>query len=171
MRTRIRVSPLLSVLGLAVVLGLSVQSGAQAQQSPATVCANYSQLSGTYHQNGPNGNGPLPVGAVITVTATLGTATSATFEIININAVPVAGPASVPGTLTHTVTSAESTNGIGFDIPSATPADGGTVNIAASCSIPTATAPALSPFGLFVWGLLLLGLGGILARRKLRSSH
>jgi hypothetical protein len=117
--------------------------------------------------NGITG-GTIGVGEIVTMTATLGTATGGTFRIVGDPAgtVTVAGPSPIPGTLKWSGGPIPPPAiGIGYYIDTAT---GGTVNITASCSLQQ--IPTLSENMLIVTaaGLLLLGVLVIAARRRFR---
>lgn len=170
MRNKIRVSLLSAIFGF-VGAFFSISTAHAQQLTPEQACALYSQFaSQTGVTAGAIGGGnPLPLGAVITVSTTFGTATSGTFSIIGSpSGTPVlAGPGPIPGTLSYTVTLAQTGPGAGWLIDTAN----GTVNVAASCSMPAVTAPALSPFGLFACGLMLLALGSAAMRYKAQSRR
>lgn len=111
--------------------------------------------------------GTFNAGDYVTISATLGTATSGTFTIVsNDTGTPVlAGPRSIPGTLNYLVTGPlpPGSIGIGYFIDSAT---GGTVNISAtSCGLEP-TVPTTSRVGLFVMASLLFLIGLLAARRS-----
>lgn len=103
-----------------------------------------------------NGNfGTLNAGAVVTMTTTLGTATTGTFRIVGDpgGVVTLAGPATIPSTLTYvgTGTLPAGSVGVGYYIDTSN----GTVNITASCAYSSEPVPTLSTYALFATMLLL----------------
>jgi hypothetical protein len=138
----------------------------------STDCQAISSISGTYPGTGAtNGQvGTFAPGDFVTISATLGTATTATYRIVdNASGAPsstLAGPSGVPGSLSYTVTGPlpAGSIGIGFFIDSAN----GTVNIAASCSGAVGVVPTLSQWNLVALAVLaaLAGLGALRLRRS-----
>jgi hypothetical protein len=147
------------IIGCTVAL-IPVVSGAQAGNAwsplaapaaPVDVCRQLQSLSQTgLVASDTNGRiGTLAAGESVTMTATLGTASGGTFRIVGdpggVNT--LAGPSSIPGTLTFVSTGAlpGSSIGVGYFIDTAT---GGTVNInvRSSCTavqVPTTSSGAL----------------------------
>jgi hypothetical protein len=106
-------------------------------------------------------------GDYVTISATLGTATSGTFAIVsNATGTPVlSGPRSIPGTLNYLVTGPlpPGSIGIGYFIDSAT---GGTVNISATSCGPEPAVPTTSRLGLFAMALALFLIGLVAVARS-----
>jgi len=137
-------------------------------------CLAISSISGNYPGTGAtNGRvGAFAPGDFVTISATLGTATAATYRIVdNGSGLPtstLAGPSAVPGSLSYSVTGPlpAGAQGIGFFIDSAN----GTVNIAASCSAAVGAVPTLSQWNLAALALLtaLAGLGALGLTRRSR---
>lgn len=135
---------------------------------PTDVCSELHSLSANGLVAGEtNGDfGGLGAGEVVTMTATLGTATSGAFRIVGdpTGTNTLAGPSGIPGTLTFTSngTLPGTSVGVGWFVDAA---NGGTVNIAVSC---VATAiPTTSPSALLIMAACL-ALGGlvVLFRRR-----
>jgi hypothetical protein len=106
-------------------------------------------------------------GDYVTISATLGTATSGTFAIVsNATGTPVlSGPRSIPGTLNYLVTGPlpPGSIGIGYFIDSAT---GGTVNISSTSCGPEPAVPTTSRVGLFAMALVLFLIGLVAVGRS-----
>lgn len=149
-----------------VLMGILVAPLASAQ--PATACGQMSAISGAAAGAGAtNGiTGIFLPGDSVTIAATLGTATAATFRIVGEPAgvVTLAGPAAVPGTLSYTVTGPllPPAIGIGYYIDTAN----GTVNITASCVNVPIQVPTTSNWALAVIALLLAGSTALYLRRR-----
>lgn len=137
-------------LGLFVVVVAFVCVGLLASPSNTAVaasadCQNVSAISGLYAGTGSTNGipGSFAPGDTVTITVTLGAATTGSFRIVgnSTGSVTLAGPTSIPGTLTYTVTGTLPVGsiGIGFYIDAAD----GSVNVSASCT----DAPAFSGRG------------------------
>lgn len=151
---------------LVVLIGILVAPLASAQQG--TACGQIASISGTAGGAGDTDGIPgifFP-GDTVTITATLGTATAATFRIVgNSTGIPgLAGPAAVPATLTYTVTGGlpAGSIGIGYYIDTAN----GTVNITASCVNVPIQVPTTSNWVLAAMALLLAGSTALYLRRR-----
>jgi hypothetical protein len=137
-------------------------------QPAPSACQQISSLSGTAPGAGST-NGVVGVfapGDTVTITATLGTATAATFRIVgNSTGSPgLAGPAAVPATLTYTVTGPlpAGSIGIGYFIDTAD----GSVVIAASCVNVPIVIPTTSNGVLAAIALLLAASTALYLRRR-----
>jgi hypothetical protein len=157
-----------------VVLALA-PSAAFAQ--PVNICGSMAGLSANGLAAGANNGqfGFIGAGQIVTMTATLNTATGGTFRIASNPTTPftpnLAGPSPIPGTLTYIGTGAvpPGGQGVGYVIDTAT---GGTVNLVVTCAAiaaPIAAIPATSATTLMLMAGLLLALGSaFLYRRRLR---
>jgi hypothetical protein len=147
-------------------------------QAAANVCGLMAGLSANGLAAGANLGqfGFIGAGQIVTMTATLNTASGGTFRIASNPTTPftpdLAGPSPIPGTLTYIGTGAvpPGGQGVGYVIDTAT---GGTVNLVVTCAaiaVPIAAAiPATSPTTLMLMAGLLLALGSaFLYRRRLR---
>jgi hypothetical protein len=111
-------------------------------------CDYMTYLSGTYNSGENDGiPGPFNTGDVVIISVSLGSATSGTFRIVGdpAGSITLAGPQSIPGTLTYTVTGAlpAGSSGIGVNIDSAN----GTVNVTAACQGPDSVPGPSVPSG------------------------
>jgi hypothetical protein len=158
-----RASGVVAALGFAF---LALVPGVSFAQAAVDVCSQIPLLSATGLVAGAtNGDfGFIGQGETVTMSATRNTATGGTFRIVGDPAgtVTLAGPSPIPGTLTYNGTGAVPPGGVGVGYFIDT-AVGGTVNIAASCSLQP--VPATSPQTLLVLALLLLAAGGYAARK------
>lgn len=176
-RSALRKAALAAIFGTAALLpagaGLAAWETAPGVLATSTDCQAISSISGSYTGTGAtNGHiGTFAPGDFVTISATLGTATAASYRIVdNSTGSPtstLAGPSGVPGSLSYTVTGPLPAGaiGIGFYIDSAN----GSVNIAASCGGAAGPVPTLSQWNLVVLALLtaLAGLGALgLSRRR-----
>jgi hypothetical protein len=137
-------------LGLFLIVSALVFAGLLATPSSTAMAASaecdlVSLISGTYGSGATDGIlGAFAAGDTITIKVTLLTATSGAFRIVGNDAgsVTLAGPSSVPGTLTYTVTGSLPVGsiGVGFFIDAAD----GTVSVEASCT----DAPSFSGRGI-----------------------
>lgn len=159
-------SPFSSAFRLVAVLLAAVASGAALAQSAA--CLQIPQISGTASGAGATSGipGVFSPGERVTISATLGTATAATYRIVGepAGAVTLAGPANVPGSLSYTVTGPlpPPSIGIGWFLDTTN----GTVNITATCALaPVEPVPTLSTYGLVATMLLLVAFAGWRTRR------
>ena len=146
-------------------------------QAAANVCGLMAGLSANGLAAGANLGqfGFIGAGQIVTMTATLNTATGGTFRIASNPTTPftpnLAGPTSIPGTLTYIGTGAVPPGGlgVGYVVDTAT---GGTVNVVITCAAiaaPIAAVPATSTTTLMLMAGLLLALGSaFLYRRRLR---
>jgi hypothetical protein len=113
-------------------------------------CANFSSIvSGSFSGAGfTNGEfGSFAPGDLITISASLGTATTGTFRIVGdpSGAVTLGGPAGLPGVLTYAVTGPlpSGSAGIGYFIDTAD----GSGTISASCAADFTVSPLTIAFG------------------------
>ena len=167
-----RFSRLLALCWGVAALYLASAVWAQPAPSAGDVCSTINNLSQTGliagSTNGVVG-ATLAQGEVITMTATLGTATDGTFRIVADagGAITLAGPSPIPGTLRFGgVPLPAGAQGIGYLIDTAT---GGTVNITASCAL--LAIPTLSENMVMLLGAMLLLTGAaVLVRRRSRGS-
>ncbi len=140
---------------------------------PPDVCLLLPALSAAGRVTGnTNGDfGTLGAGQSVTMSATLGTATSGTFRIVGdpggVNT--LAGPSGIPGTLTFTSNGKlpGTSVGVGYFIDAA---NGGTVNITvtSSCALSSVPIPTTSPSALLVMAACL-ALGGLIVLFQRRS--
>jgi len=152
-----------SAFVLALLMAAPLAWGQQGQNS----CQLMSSISGIASGAGAtNGiGGTFANGDSVTITATLGTATAATFRIVGdpSGTVTLAGPAGVPATLTYTVTVLPvGAIGIGYLIDTAN----GTVNISASCTNVPIFVPTTSGGVLTAMALLLAASAALYLRRR-----
>jgi hypothetical protein len=152
----------------AALLFLTLWASPSFAQAPQFVCGQIASLTanGLVAGNTNGIFGILRAGETVTMAATLGTATAGTFRIVGdpAGAVTLAGPASIPGTLTYGGTGGfpPGAVGVGYFIDTAT---GGNVNIRASCA--AGAVPTTSQTTLMAMAALLLILGvGVLYRRR-----
>jgi hypothetical protein len=135
------------------------------------VCDQMASLSATGQVAGStNGQfGYIGLGKVVTMTASLNTATAGTFRIVGdpAGAVTLAGPSPIPGTLTYVGTGTVPPGGVGvgFFVDTAT---GGTVNVNVTCAAPVTAVPATSHTSLLLMAALLLLAGGFAVHRRYR---
>jgi hypothetical protein len=147
------------------------RAGARASAPPSgDVCSQLPGLSATGLLAGDtNGDfGTLAAGESVTMTATLGTAGSGSFRIVGDpgGVDTLAGPASIPGTLTFVSNGAlpGGSVGVGYFIDTAA---GGTVDIAVKSSCVPAQVPATSVSTLaLIAALITLGAGTVLVVRR-----
>jgi hypothetical protein len=118
---------------IAVVFTLGLASPASRAKAASDTCASIAGISGVYNSGDTNGTfGTINAGEVVSVTISLGTATTGSFRIVGdpAGAITLGGPGAIPGTLTFSGTLPSGAVGIGFFIDSAN----GTVIVTASCS-------------------------------------
>jgi hypothetical protein len=128
---------LLLLLPLVTVSVMIFGAASQAPLHAASLdCHSIGLINGTYSVANYTAGwvGTFAPGDVITVSVELGTATSGSFRIVGNSegTVTLEGPSSIPGTLSHIVTSVLPADsiGVGFFIDSSD----GTVEVTASCS-------------------------------------
>ena len=150
---------------------ISVASFAGAQEGPSSSCATFALNDTISNPSATKGNYlAVAVGDTFTFTMTPGTASSASWRIVNdgsgLPASTLTAGGTVSNTLTYTVTVANVGVGVGYYVDSIN----GTATLTASCrsgsAINATAVPTLSEWGLLLTGAALALASAVAMRRR-----